>query len=161
MSVARYLFFVFAFAMWLGLVGRVGWVDVAQGLPVVLSAWWIFGRATRDDVPGPDVRWLLRASRFLVMHVVPDMLRSTARVFGSVLSPHLVVCPAIVRVPLPEGRPEDLILFAYSIALTPGQQIIAVDEQERVLFIHMSDALDPDAERRAILAIYDRYLRRS
>jgi multisubunit Na+/H+ antiporter MnhE subunit len=161
MNMAPWLFFVSASLMWLALIGRAGWLDLAQGLPVVLSAWWLFRRATRGGHSGPGPDWVLKAARFLVLHVVPDMVRSTARVVGKVLEPRISVSPAIVRVPLPDGAPEDLILFAYSIALTPGQQIIAVDEQPRVLYVHITDAPDPDAERLAILAIYDRYLRRT
>lgn len=147
--------------MWFAMVGRAGAADSVMGLAVVSSAWLIFRRLADFDVRVPRARawiWLWGISRYLAGYVAPEVVRSTFRVFGKVVAPRLDLQPAILAVPIPSSSPAVLILLAYGISLTPGQQLVAIDEAEHVLYVHFLDAPDPEEARREILALYHRYL---
>ncbi|MOA63001.1 Na(+)/H(+) antiporter subunit E [compost metagenome] len=60
---------------------------------------------------------------------------------------------------IPEATRAGLILLAYGISLTPGEQIIDVDDERRILYVHSLDAPDPEAMRARILNQYDRYIK--
>lgn len=147
--------------MWVAMVGRVGWADAVMGLMVVSSAWLIFRRLADFEVGIPRARagsWLWGIGRYLLGYVAPEVVRSTFRVFGKVIAPRLELRPAILAVRVPSGSPAVLILLAYGISLTPGQQLVDLDETEHVLYVHFLDAPDPEAARQRILDLYHRFL---
>lgn len=147
--------------VWFAMVGRTGMTEVVLGLLVVSSAWWMFRRLADFDVGIPRARagiWLWGIGRYVLGYVGPEVVRSTFRVFGKVIGRRLDLQPAILAVPLPSGAPAAVILLAYGISLTPGQQLIEIDETAHVLYVHFLDAPDPDAARQGILALYHRYL---
>jgi multicomponent Na+:H+ antiporter subunit E len=147
--------------VWFALVGRIDGLTAALGVPVVGSAWLLFARLMGPlpaVSPGRLGRMGFGIARYLFGHVLPDIVRSTARVVQEVLRPHLAIRPAIVAVPLPEATPLGLIVLAYGISLTPGQQIVALDEAAGVLYVHGIDVPDPAAMRTEIQGLFQRYL---
>lgn len=157
MSHSPWLFLVLGMGLWLGLAGRAGAIDLALGAPVVLSAWWLY-RSVSDPPQREGVPPLGAVLRYVIRYVAPEVLRSTYRVFRKALSPALALSPAIVAVQVPGASRADLILLAYGISLTPGQQIVKIDEEARTLYVHAMEAPDPDALTTHILAVYHRYL---
>ena len=159
---AFWVYLPLGLGLWFGLIGRLGWLELAQGLVVVASAWWLFQRTSDEPLAlpaGNEARWIWAIGRYLLGYVGPEVVRSTIRVFGKVVEPHLELHPSIVAVELPSARHEGLILLAYGISLTPGNQVVAIDEQRGVLYVHSLDAPDPEAMRLGILAVYDKYLK--
>lgn len=66
----------------------------------------------------------------------------------------------IVAIPIGERTPEGVAVSALAATLSPGELLIDVDWDERLLFLHVMDASDPDAVRRRHQEIYDRHQRR-
>jgi multisubunit Na+/H+ antiporter MnhE subunit len=156
------LFLLLGGGVWFALVGAPDPQKAVYGALVVASAWGILVRLSERRLSLPPHRalpWLLGVTRYLLGYVSMDMIRSTLRVFRKVLTPKLSISPAILAVPVPEASPAALMLLAYGIALTPGQQIVAIDETHHVLYVHFLDAPDPEAAKEALRALYDRYLK--
>jgi multicomponent Na+:H+ antiporter subunit E len=158
-----FLVFVLATAgIWFALIGRAGPPEWIFGAAVVLSAWWLFDRLSEFGNHVPASRaWAFfhGVGGYFLGHVVGDVVRSTFRVFREVLRARIDVSPAIVAVPLPEATPAALMLLAYGTSLTPGQLVVAIDEERRILYVHALDVPDPDAMRREITRLYHRYIK--
>lgn len=161
MNIGFALFLLLGGGVFFALVGPPGPRDVLYGALVVLSAWGILARLSERPLRVPAhaaPTWLMGVTRYLLGYVSLDMVRSTFRVFRKVLAPRIAIAPAILAIPLPEASPSALMLIAYGIALTPGQQIVAIDEARKILYIHFLDAPDPQAAKEAVQALYRRYL---
>ncbi len=162
MNVAFVIFALFGAGVWFALVGTIGLKECLYGSAVVLSAWGVLTRLSEFKLYVPLERalpWLKGVGGYLFGYVSVDMVRSTFRVFLKVLSPTLTIAPAILAVPVPGAPRSALILLAYGIALTPGQQIVAIDETHSILYVHFLDAPDPEAAREAVQDLYCRYLK--
>ncbi|GEM_PF-1306014 len=162
MNAGLVFFLAIGLGIWFALVGRVGVRESVYGTLVVLSAWGILTRLSELNLSLPlrhTFPWLKGVGGYLLGYVSVDMVRSTFRVFLKVLSPRLHIAPAILAVPVPGAPRSALILLAYGIALTPGQQIVAIDETQSILYVHFLDAPDPDAAREAVIDLYCRYLK--
>ncbi|MNK73909.1 Na(+)/H(+) antiporter subunit E [compost metagenome] len=162
MNTGFWLFAVLGAGVWFALVGQVGVRECIYGAIVVLSAWGILTRLSELELvlpPHHALSWLKGVGGYLLGYVSMDMVRSTFRVFRKVLSPRIEIAPAILAVPVPDAPRAALILLAYGIALTPGQQIVAIDEANSTLYVHFLDAPDPEAAREAVQDLYCRYLK--
>ena len=162
MNAGFWLFAVLGAGVWFALVGQIGARESLYGALVVLSAWGILTRLSEFTLYLPLNRafpWLKGVGGYLLGYVSVDMVRSTFRVFLKVLSPQIKIAPAILAVPVPGAPRSALILLAYGIALTPGQQIVAIDEANSTLYVHFLDAPDPEAAREAVQDLYCRYLK--
>lgn len=78
--------------------------------------------------------WLL----VLMIDFVVNLIAANARVAWDVVTPPLLLRPAVVRVPTrPELGDVGLVLLANLISVTPGTLTLEVDEEERTLFVHV------------------------
>lgn len=148
--------------IWILLMPRHDWPSLAIGLPAVWAAWWAFRRVATFETAVPasqGARWLVGVGGYLLFHVPADIVRSTMSVFREVLRSRLDIRPAIVAIPLPEASPEALMLLAYGICLTPGEQVVEIDEQGRILYVHCLSVPDPERFRAQVVAVFERYLR--
>lgn len=68
--------------------------------------------------------------------------------------------PGIVRIPIGERTPNGVAVTALAITLSPGELLVDVDWDRRVMLIHVIDASDPDAIRDRYERIYEHYQRR-
>jgi len=162
MNVGMVIFLVLGAGIWFALIGHVGLKESLYGAVVIFSAWGLLTRLSEFRLYVPPNRawpWLKGVGGYLFGYVSLDMVRSTFRVFLKVLSPKLEIAPAILAVPVPGAPRSALILLAYGIALTPGQQIVAIDEANSTLYVHFLDAPDPQAAREAVQDLYCRYLK--
>ncbi|MBO9540187.1 Na+/H+ antiporter subunit E [bacterium] len=162
MNVAFWLFAIVALLVWFTLTGRAGVPEWCLGVPVVLSAWGILQRLVEAPLrltPGRSPTWLRGVVGYLVGFVLPEIPRATFRVFVKVLQARQDVHSVILAVRIPEASRAALILLAYGISLTPGQLIVDIDADAHVLYVHVLEAADPEAERQEILALYERYLK--
>lgn len=162
MNMAFVIFVLLGAGVWFALLGQIDLTGGIYGAFVVLSAWGLLTRLsefTLDLPPHRFLPWLKGVGGYLFGYVSQDMVRSTFRVFLKVLSPRIVIAPAILAVPVPGAPRSALMLLAYGIALTPGQQIVAIDEANSTLYVHFLDAPDPEAAREAVQDLYCRYLK--
>lgn len=148
-------------AVWFALVGRFTVADAVYGTLVIASAWGLYLLTADPPAPGPlsGWRWGLCAFRFFGLYVGPEMVRSTLRVFRKVLSPALDLEPSLAQVALPGASRATLLALAYGLSLTPGQQVVGIDEDRCLLYIHTMDEPDPEAVRRQIWGLQQRFFK--
>ncbi|MDP8944036.1 MAG: Na+/H+ antiporter subunit E [Actinomycetota bacterium] len=92
--------------------------------------------------------------------VARDVLVGSWRVALAVVGLRPPVASGIVAVPM-EGRSElGVAVTGLAISLTPGELVVDLDWERRVLLVHALDADDPDAVRAHQRRLYDRYQRR-
>lgn len=156
------LFVVLGFIGWFGLIGHVGVPELVYGALVILSAWAIFKRLSElplSVAPSHASTWFVGVASYLFFYVGVEVIRSTFRVFFKVLAPQLNIQPAILAVSVPGASKSALILLAYGISLTPGQQVVAIDDRRCILYVHFLDAPHPEAVREEIRSLFHRYLK--
>lgn len=162
MNIAFIVFVGVAGGVWFSLVGRAGPAEWIFGAGVILSAWYMFDRLSEfgNHVPLSKAGAFMRGvGGYFLLHLSVDMVRSTFRVFREVLRRRIDVSPAIVAVALPEASPAALMLLAWGTSLTPGQLVVAIDEERRILYVHALDVPDPAALRAGITDLYHRYIK--
>ncbi len=104
-------------------------------------------------MPGVGVQAYLRRSRAVVRLVgffLWELCLSNLRVARDVLRLRPQYRPAILAVPMEARTDLEITLLAILLILTPGTLVLEVDETERLLFVHVLDAPDPEAFRREI-----------
>jgi multicomponent Na+:H+ antiporter subunit E len=92
--------------------------------------------------------------------VVRDIVVGTWEVALVTLHLKPLVKPGIVTVPLGERTPAGVAVQALLTTLSPGEFLVDVDWDERVMLIHTIDAGDPEKIRRSQERFYQRYQRK-
>lgn len=163
MNAAIVVFVLVGLGLWTLLVPVAGPAQMLLGVPAIGAAWIVFMRLATFEtrVPGRHAAaWIRGVAGYLLFHVPIDISRATFRVFREVLRPHIHIRPAIVAVPLPGASPGILMLMAYGICLTPGEQAVEIDEERRILYVHGLFVPDPDRFRAGVAGVYERYFSR-
>jgi len=91
--------------------------------------------------------------------VVRDVVVSTWRVALIVLGVRPLRAPGIVKVPIGGRSPVGVAVSSLVETLSPGSVLIDIDWEDRIMYIHVIDASDPDKKRRQMQSFYDRYQR--
>jgi multisubunit Na+/H+ antiporter MnhE subunit len=91
--------------------------------------------------------------------VVRDVVVSTWRVALIVLGVRPLRAPGIVKVPIGGRSPVGVAVSSLVETLSPGSVLIDIDWEDRIMYIHVIDASDPDKVRRQMQSFYDRYQR--
>lgn len=162
MNLLAIVFAAAGLAIWALLMPRYDWPSLMLGVPAIWVAWRAFTwfATFRVSIPAArGLRSLLGIGGYLFVHVPADIVRSTVAVLVEVLSPSPRIRPAIVAVSIPQASPEALMVLAYGICLTPGEQVVEIDEDRRILYVHSMYVPDPERFRTGVVAVFDRYLR--
>lgn len=137
--------------------------DVLVGV-VLAAAIVAAGRYThrRDAAParplGTSPGQRLTGVPALVAGTVADMVRGSWQVAGCCLRGRLPA-PGLVSVPIgPDAT--SAAAWGIRVGLAPDTVVVEIDEQRGVLLLHVLDARDPDAVRRAQDDSYQRRQRR-
>lgn len=146
---------------WFALVQKTDVPAVAVGVVVVASAWALFHRALTPGEPLHTRR--LRAAfldipRFYVLYALPNLLTTTRWFVWPPGGPSALE-PCIIAVQLSGASETALSVFAHGLTLSANEHVIAIDRHRKEVFVHLMHARDPDARRRALKDVYDRYLR--
>ena len=88
-----------------------------------------------------------------------DIVRGTWNVALVVLRLRPLRHPGIVAVPIGDRTPLGVAVTALVISLSPGEFLVDVDWERRVMLFHALDASDPDAIRAAHERFYRRFQR--
>jgi multisubunit Na+/H+ antiporter MnhE subunit len=133
--------------------------DVVVG--VVLAALVIStGRWIRIPVPAPSrtpgVAWGRRLAGVpaLVVGTVVDMARESWEIAGHCIRGRLPA-PGLVEVPIPEPSASSAAAWAIRVGLAPASVVVGIDADRGRLLVHVPDARDRDAVRRAQLESYE------
>ena len=84
-----------------------------------------------------------------------EVLIGALRISKDVLTPRPRLQPVLVRVPVGELTPRQLLLLGNLVTMTPGTLTVDVAEESTVLIVHgLYDADDPEALRDGIRERY-------
>ena len=150
------LVFVYAFAL-----GSFAPLDLVLGAIVgalVLATFRRFTLPPPATSAGEMVRRALRSPPFFAI-VAREVLLGTWRVGRAVLSRRPVGTSGVVAVPMGERTDLGVAVSGIAISLTPGELVVALDWDRRVMLVHALDASDPDGIRAEQRRIYERYQR--
>jgi multicomponent Na+:H+ antiporter subunit E len=89
-----------------------------------------------------------------------ELLVGTWRVGRAVLSRRPVRTAGVVTVPMGARTDTGVAVSALAISLTPGELVLELDWDRRLMLVHTLDAHDPEGVRRAQARLYERYQRR-
>lgn len=133
--------------------------DLLAGAVVAVAVVWGFRRFLRHGGRRPLDAPLARAAAFLpfVAVVLRDIIAGTWHVARVVLHLRPLDRPGIVAVPFGSRTPRGVVVSAFVATLSPGEFLVDVDEERRVMLMHVLDARDPDAVRARLDAFYDRW----
>lgn len=107
---------------------------------------------------GVLARRALRLPAFLAV-IAREVVVGTWRVGKAVLSSEPVGTSGLVIVPMGERTNLGVAVSSIAISLTPGELVVELDWDRRVMIVHALDARDPERLRAEQRQIYDRYQR--
>lgn len=108
--------------------------------------------------PREVARRLLALPR-LVLAVVRDIIAGTWLVAGIVLGFRRLSQPGIVAIPFGERTPSGVVVTGFITTLAPGEYLVDIDWERRLLLIHAIDARSPDDVRARYEDFYRRFQR--
>lgn len=144
-------------------LGSVRPLDLALGLLVAAVLLAVTRRFVFPTEPGPALDALGRLAavpRFLA-GVIALVASGTVEVALAVLGHRPLECPGVVAIPFGERTPFGVAVSAFADTLSPGAVLIDVDEERRVMLVHVLDARDPDDVRERHQRFYERWQRRA
>jgi multisubunit Na+/H+ antiporter MnhE subunit len=134
--------------------------DIATGVALsallVAAGRWI-GPPASVSSRSPDVAWGRRVAGVpaLIGGTVVDMARESWQIAGYCLRGRLPA-PGLVTVPIGRDSASSAAAWGIRVGLAPASVVVDVDDARGELLLHVPDARDPDAVRRAQLRSYER-----
>jgi multicomponent Na+:H+ antiporter subunit E len=137
-------------------------LDVAAGLVVAGGTLFGFRRFLFGHASGGGPGLLARALAFppFVVAVLRDVTIGTWDVALIVLHLRPLRQPGIVAIPFGERSDVGVVVGALVATISPGELLVDIDRERRVMLLHVIDATDPDAVRRQHDAFYERFQRK-
>lgn len=136
-------------------------LDIATAVAVATALLYGLRRfaITGPPLPGAEVaRRALRLPAFVLV-VLREIVVGTWDVALVVVGLRPLARPGIVQIPIGERTTNGVAVTALAITLSPGELLVDVDWQRRVMLVHVIDARDPDGIRERYQRIYERYQR--
>jgi multicomponent Na+:H+ antiporter subunit E len=137
-------------------------MDLALAVAVAAVLLYVFRRflfgGTPSAVPGLAGRVL--AFPLFAFAVGREITLGTWQVAAVVLHLRPLRSPGIVAVPFGDRTDTGVKVTALAATLSPGEFLVDLDHERRVMLMHVIDASDPDAVRRHHEHLYERYQRR-
>lgn len=132
--------FVLLFIVWIGLTNSLDPQELVVGAVAALGIVWFF--TPRDQA----IDWTAAALKYLRFAPVffKELVRANIEVARIVLDPKLPINPGIVQLRTSLRDDHDKLLLANAITLTPGT--LTLELREDVLFVHVLDMKDEDAD---------------
>ncbi|OBK11070.1 Na+/H+ antiporter subunit E [Mycobacterium asiaticum] len=116
-----------------------------------------FGRGDAHSMPPPGTSALRRLAGLpaLLFFTAIDMCRGSWQVAACCLGLR-PMAPGVVSIPIEPNRPNSAAVWAIRVGLAPDSVVVDVDDKKGELLLHVLDASDPDAVRRAQINSYRR-----
>jgi len=149
-------------ALWALTLGSAAPLDLLLGALAAAALLAVLPGAARG-ARGPGAGALLRrvaAFPVLVLAILRDVGTGTWDVALRVLGLRPIDRTGIVEIPVGERTELGLAVTALALTLSPGEVLIDVDHDRRVLVVHVMDATDPDGVRAKHARFYERVQRR-
>jgi multicomponent Na+:H+ antiporter subunit E len=148
-------------ATYLAMLARLDPLDVVLAVgvaAVILAAFRRFLFGGPGD-PGPKFLRRLVHLPLFVLAVLRDITVGTWDVALVVLHLRPLRSPGIVAIPFGDRTDTGVTVGALVATLSPGEFLVDVDHERRVMLLHVLDASDPDAVREQHDAFYRRFQR--
>lgn len=149
---------VLVYALTLGSFKALDLLSGALVGSVVLIAFRGFVLPPPASGAGALARRALRLPAFLAV-IAWEVVVGTWRVGKAVLSSKPVATSGLIAVPMGERTDLGVAVSSLAISLTPGELVVELDWDRRVMLVHALDAGDPDGVRAEQDRIYARYQR--
>jgi multicomponent Na+:H+ antiporter subunit E len=114
----------------------------------------------RPGEPGPGLLARIVAFPLFAAAVIRDMTVGTWDVALIVLHLRPLRSPGIVAIPFGERTQVGAAVSALVATISPGELLVDIDRERRVMLLHVIDATDPDEVRRRHQVFYERFQRR-
>lgn len=155
---------------WILAVGSIGLVYLAAlgstdpvDLAIGLAAGGLILYVTRSVVFNPDpppapplVRRLVALVPWMAV-VLREIALGVLQVARVTLVRRNLPTAGIVAIPFDGRSTEGVAVSALTATLSPGELLVYVDQDKRVMYLHVLDARDPDAIRAGHRKAYERY----
>ncbi len=146
---------------WFSLVGRFDWQSMALGFPVIISAWALteYMSNLKTGVKAREIPKVLKNfAGYVLLIVIPGFFRAPFFVARACLGGR-TINPMVIAVPLPEASKESLLLLSLGLSMSPDQQVLAIDDERRILYVHAMHAEDPETLRLSFVDHYHRFVK--
>lgn len=142
-------------------VASTAWEDVAFGLGLAILLLAMFRKVLLPDRLQPVGQTLKALVMFPVfaLAAIWTIVEGTITVTAFVVGFRKLEMPGIVSVPIGERTPTGVGVSSMVLTMSPGSFLVDVDWNERVMYVHVMDASDPDGVREDLQGFYDRYQR--
>jgi multisubunit Na+/H+ antiporter MnhE subunit len=161
MSLSLLFFIVVGGLTWVALLRSVDIPSLFLGAVVIVTGWVI---ARRIKGPGAtrarrqSVRAVAGVTGYLLVRVLPSIVRGTWVVVKHTLSRRLRHNPALLPVRLPGISQEALFLLSFATGLSPDRQVAFIDEDHDTIYVDVLDAPEPDVVQREVEEDFRHYL---
>lgn len=140
---------------WLALTGSATLFNFFAGFAIGYVAL----AATRGRVRGGSYFQRLPRALGLLIFFLRELTVSGLRAVREVLSPVRRSRPRIIRVPLEIHDPNQILVLAQLLSLTPGTLVLDIAPERDALYVHVMFVDDTDAFRRQVRDGFERRIR--
>jgi multisubunit Na+/H+ antiporter MnhE subunit len=143
-------------------IGSTDPIDVAIGVAAAAIVLYAIRNVVFNPDPPPAPPLLRRVVAFVpwVAVVWREIARGVFQVARFSVVRRNLPRAGIVAIPFDERSFEGVAVSALTATLSPGEVLVYVDQEKRVMYLHVLDASDPDAVRRTHREFYERYQRK-
>ncbi len=142
-------------------VASFAWEDLVLGFGLSVTLLVTFRRSMLPDRlqhPATTIKAVVMLPVYVV-RVIWSIITGTITVTMYVLGLRGLEHPGIVAVPIGDRSAGGVAVTSLALTLSPGSFLVDVDWDERLMFVHVIDASDPDAVREELQTMYERYQR--
>lgn len=142
-------------------LASTAWQDLVLGLGISIVLLATFRKVLLPARLQPASTTLKAVVMFpvFVLAAIWTIVEGSITVTAFVLGIRKLVKPGIVAVPIGERTPTGVGVSGMILTMSPGSFLVDVNWTERVMYIHVMDATDPDSVRETLQTFYDRFQR--
>lgn len=138
--------------LWAAMSGRITIWSLFLGYLIGMFVLWL---PTRKERRPPYFRKVWKALGFAGFFL-KELTVASLRVAQDVVTPRILMRPAVLAVPLDARSDFEITLVANLVSLTPGTLSVDVSRDRRFLYVHAMFVDDPDRMRRKIKTGFER-----
>lgn len=142
-------------------LASTAWEDLVLGLGIAIVLLATFRKVLLPERLPPPGQTLKAVVMFPVFALASawTIVEGSITVTAFVLGIRKLEKPGIVAVPIGDRTPTGVGVSSIVLTMSPGSFLVDVNWNERVMYVHVMDATDPDGVRETLQTFYDRYQR--
>ena len=142
-------------------LASLAWEDVVLGFAIAAVLLATFRQVLLPDRLQPMGQTVKAVAMFPVFAVmaIRSIVTGSVTVAAFVLGIRKLEHPGIVAVPVGDRTPTAVGVSGMVLTMSPGSFLVDVDWEDRMMYVHVMDASDPDGVRAELQTFYERYQR--